>query len=109
MTRTATSTSTGLGRALVAVYGVFALAATARSLVQLATKADEAPLAYALSAVAALVYPAIEWLERAISIGNENYPWFISNPNWDLMREEPRFKAIMENLRERWEKIVESN
>jgi serine/threonine-protein kinase len=52
---------------------------------------------------------AIEWLERAISIGNENYPWFISNPNWDLMREEPRFKSIMENMRERWEKMVESN
>ena len=58
MSRAATSTSSGLGRALVAVYGVFALAATARSLVQLATKAGEAPLAYALSAVAALVYVA---------------------------------------------------
>ena len=43
---------------LVAVYGVFALAATARSLVQLFTKADEAPLAYALSALAAVVYIA---------------------------------------------------
>ena len=52
------STRTGAGRALVAVYGVFALAATARSLVQLGTKADEAPLAYTLSAVAALVYVA---------------------------------------------------
>ncbi len=53
-----TSTRTGAGRVLVAVYGVFALAASARSLVQLATKADEAPLAYALSALAALVYIA---------------------------------------------------
>ena len=52
------STSTGLGRVLVAVYGVFALAATARSLVQLATKAGEAPLAYALSALAGVVYVA---------------------------------------------------
>ncbi len=60
MTRvpTRTSTRTGAGRLLVAVYGVFALAASARSLVQLATKADEAPLAYALSALAALVYIA---------------------------------------------------
>ena len=58
MSRAAASTSSGLGRALVAVCGVFALAATARSLVQLATKAGEAPLAYALSAVAALVYVA---------------------------------------------------
>jgi hypothetical protein len=52
------STSSGLGRALVAIYAVFALSASARSLVQLATKADEAPVAYALSAVAALVYVA---------------------------------------------------
>lgn len=50
------STSTGLGRVLVATYAVFALAATARSLVQLLTKASEAPLAYTLSALAAVVY-----------------------------------------------------
>ncbi|WP_457206862.1 hypothetical protein [Nocardioides sp. P5_C9_2] len=50
------STSSGLGRALVATYAVFALAATARSAVQLLTKASDAPLAYALSAVAAVVY-----------------------------------------------------
>lgn len=58
MSSTPTSTSTGAGRVLVAVYGVFALAATARSLVQLLTKADEAPLAYGLSALAGLVYVA---------------------------------------------------
>ena len=52
------STRTGFGRTLVAVYAVFAIAATARSAVQLATKAGEAPVAYALSAVAALVYVA---------------------------------------------------
>ena len=52
------STKTGLGRALVAVYAVFALSATARSGVQLATQASEAPLAYTLSAVAGLVYVA---------------------------------------------------
>ena len=58
MSRAAASTSSGLGRALVAVYGVFALAATARSLVQLLTKAEEAPLAYGLSALAGVVYVA---------------------------------------------------
>jgi hypothetical protein len=52
------STRTGAGRVLVAIYGVFALAATARSLVQLLTKADEAPLAYGLSALAGIVYIA---------------------------------------------------
>jgi hypothetical protein len=41
---------------LVAVYGLFALAAGARAAVQLATQFDEAPLAYLLSALAAVVY-----------------------------------------------------
>lgn len=54
----AASTKHGLGRALVAVYAVFALSASARSGVQLATRAAEAPVAYALSAVAGLVYVA---------------------------------------------------
>jgi len=48
--------SRGFGRLLVFVYGVFALSATGRSTVQLLTKADEAPVPYALSGVAALVY-----------------------------------------------------
>ncbi len=50
------STAAGPGRVLVAVYGVFALAASARASVQLLRDWHEAPLAYALSAVAALVY-----------------------------------------------------
>ena len=46
----------GPGRLLVAVYGVFALAAGARAAVQLSTRFAEAPVAYLLSAVAAAVY-----------------------------------------------------
>jgi hypothetical protein len=49
-------TGSGFGRVLVFVYGVFALAATGRSTLQLATQASEAPLPYALSAFAAVVY-----------------------------------------------------
>jgi cytochrome bd-type quinol oxidase subunit 2 len=49
-------TYSGPGRVLVAVYAVFALAATARAGVQIATKFEQAPLAYLLSAVAAIVY-----------------------------------------------------
>ncbi|GAA1836016.1 hypothetical protein ACFFOM_09035 [Microlunatus capsulatus] len=49
-------TSSGPGRALVAVYGLFALSATARAAVQLATQFSEAPLAYLLSAVAGVIY-----------------------------------------------------
>lgn len=54
--RTPRSTSSGPGRILVAVYAVFALSASARAGVQLATQYSEAPLAYLLSAVAAVVY-----------------------------------------------------
>ena len=49
-------TSSGPGRVLVAVYGLFALAATARAGVQLATRYSEAPLAYLLSAAAGVIY-----------------------------------------------------
>ncbi|MEV4774477.1 hypothetical protein [Microbacterium sp. LWH12-1.2] len=47
---------TGIGRVLVIVYAVMALAATGRSVVQIIRRFDEAPLAYTLSAVAAVVY-----------------------------------------------------
>ncbi len=49
-------TNSGAGRVLIAVYGIFALAATARASVQLITRFEEAPLAYLLSAVAGLIY-----------------------------------------------------
>lgn len=49
-------TRSGPGRLLIAVYAVFALAATARSVVQLTTHFSRAPLAYLLSAFAAGVY-----------------------------------------------------
>lgn len=46
----------GVGAVFVAVYALFALAAGARSAFQIATKFDEAPLAYLLSALAAVIY-----------------------------------------------------
>lgn len=46
----------GWGRALVFVYGVFAVAATGRSVLQISTELDNAPLAYSLSLLAAVVY-----------------------------------------------------
>ena len=50
------STRTGPGRLLIAVYGLFALSASARAAVQIATKFGHAPVAYLLSAFAAVVY-----------------------------------------------------
>jgi hypothetical protein len=53
-----TAPRTGPHRVLIALYALFTLAAGARSGVQLATQASEAPLAYGLSAAAACTYAA---------------------------------------------------
>jgi hypothetical protein len=50
------STRTGPGRLLVAIYALFALSASARAGVQIATKFSHAPVAYLLSAFAGAVY-----------------------------------------------------
>lgn len=54
--RDARPTNRGPGRVLVAVYAVFAISASARAGIQIATHFDEAPVAYLLSAFAAAVY-----------------------------------------------------
>ncbi|KGN36318.1 hypothetical protein [Knoellia subterranea] len=51
-----TGSAKGPGRILVAVYGVLALAATGRSILQIVEYFDRAPLAYVLSALAAVIY-----------------------------------------------------
>ena len=50
------STRYGPGRLLIAIYALFALAASARAGVQITTKFGHAPVAYSLSAFAAMVY-----------------------------------------------------
>lgn len=58
---------------LLALYALFALAAGARSLVQLATRADEAPVAYALSLLAAVTY-VLGWVAiRRASAGSTGF------------------------------------
>lgn len=49
----------GPGTLLLTLYGIFTVGAASRSIVQLSTRFDEAPLAYLLSALAALVYAFI--------------------------------------------------
>jgi len=46
----------GVGRLLIAIYAIFAISATARATYQLIREFDQAPLAYSLSAISALVY-----------------------------------------------------
>ena len=47
---------------------------------------------------------ALEWLERAISLGNENYRWFESDPNWADLHDDPRFKELMNKIKSSTEK-----
>jgi hypothetical protein len=63
--RSEASTRTGPGRLLVAVYGLFALSASARAVVQIATRFGHAPFAYLLSAFAAAVY-----IVATVTLGN---------------------------------------
>ncbi|GLU57887.1 membrane protein [Paenarthrobacter ureafaciens] len=63
--------NTGPGRLLIAVYGVFALSATARAGYQIATKFAEAPLAHLLSAFAAVVY-----IVATVSLAKPGRTWF---------------------------------
>ena len=52
-------TGRGFETVLIAVYGIFALSATARSLVQVMRDFDFAPVAYSLSLLAAVTYIAV--------------------------------------------------
>jgi cytochrome bd-type quinol oxidase subunit 2 len=54
-------TGRGFGRVLVFVYGVLAFAATGRASFELVAKFSEAPVPYALSVLAALVYIVATW------------------------------------------------
>lgn len=59
----------GPHQALLAVYALFALAAGARSLVQLVTEYGDAPLAYWLSFAAAITYALGWWAIRTAAAG----------------------------------------
>lgn len=63
--------NTGPGRLLIAVYAVFAISATARAGYQILTKFSDAPLAYLLSAFAALVY-----VVATVSLAKPGRTWF---------------------------------
>ncbi|MDT5123871.1 MAG: eukaryotic-like serine/threonine-protein kinase [Acidobacteriota bacterium] len=41
---------------------------------------------------------AFEWLERSIALGNENKQWFESDPNWESLRDDPRFQELMRKI-----------
>lgn len=46
---------------------------------------------------------AIEWIRRAVSLGNDNYPMFADNNRLDNLRSDLRFVDLMNELEKRWE------
>jgi hypothetical protein len=68
-----TATRSGPHQVLLALYALFALAAGARSLVQLLTRFDEAPVAYLLSFAAAVTYALGWWAIRRASAGRTGF------------------------------------
>jgi eukaryotic-like serine/threonine-protein kinase len=46
---------------------------------------------------------AVEWIRRAIQLGNENYPLFADNPRLDNLRCDLRFIGLLNDLKRKWE------
>ena len=68
-----TKTRSGPHLVLLTVYAIFVLAAGARSLVQVFTAFDEAPIAYSLSVVAAATYVAGWFAIRRAAAGSAGF------------------------------------
>jgi serine/threonine-protein kinase len=73
-------------------------------------------MAYRLATYFALDGDATEalyWLRKAIYLGNENYPWFVSNPAWaklsgneDLGKVFARLKKTHRQNQQRWKQLL---
>lgn len=42
---------------------------------------------------------ALKWFEKAIDQGNENLPWFESNPVWQVVHDNPRFRELIHRVK----------
>jgi serine/threonine-protein kinase len=51
---------------------------------------------------------ALDWLEHAIGMGNENYPWFAVDPNWTRLRDNPRYQGILAHLKATCDSLSDS-
>jgi len=46
---------------------------------------------------------AIQWLEKAVSLGYQEYPWLVHDPNLQNLNSDQRFQNLMANLKSQWE------
>jgi tetratricopeptide (TPR) repeat protein len=62
-------------------------------------------LAYWIGGVHALLgdrHAALVFVRRAVALGNHNYPWFCRDRNYDALRGDPEYEAILANVRAAW-------
>jgi tetratricopeptide (TPR) repeat protein len=67
-----------------------------------AAAAADPDIAYWLASAFALEgerSEAFRWLERAIILGREDRKWFEIDPDWEALRDDPRFKELMSRIR----------
>ena len=46
---------------------------------------------------------ALRWLETAINLGNENYRWFETDPDWADLHNDPRFHELIDRIKKQRE------
>jgi serine/threonine protein kinase/Tfp pilus assembly protein PilF len=62
--------------------------------------------AYWLAGIYALLgdrQHALDWLKRTVELGDVNYPWFERDKNFESLRSDAEYQAIMAGVRKRWE------
>jgi tetratricopeptide (TPR) repeat protein len=47
---------------------------------------------------------AVSWFRRAVAIGNHNYPFFSRDKNYDRLRGDAEYEAILADARRHWER-----
>ncbi len=46
---------------------------------------------------------ALQWLRRTVELGDVNYPWFEHDKNFDSLRSDPDYQAILAGVLPRWQ------
>ena len=83
----------------------------------LATASADCEMAYRVATFYAAAHDeteALHWLRRSIYLGNHNAPWFLANPHWDAVRDNPDIRRTLSELaenqrqyHERWRRLLE--
>jgi len=47
---------------------------------------------------------ALDWLRRAVELGNHNYPWFERDINYNRLRGDPDYEHILAHVRHQWDR-----